>query len=131
MRKISSVVPLFEKTMTRLPVWTAPRSPCAASAALRKKAGVPRLEKVAATLAATRPDLPMPRQTIGPLLPGDLGHDRADLTAVGGKEALDRRLLLEQDVAEPVVGPGGRRGGGVRAERDDAAGGAAHWTSSG
>jgi len=45
-----------------------PRSPCKASAGCKKQEGMPRLEKVAASLRATRPDLPMPEKITFPVV---------------------------------------------------------------
>src|SRR5512139_3676431 len=45
---------------TTSPLPTTPKSPCTASAACRKVAGVPVLARVAAILRQMRPDLPMP-----------------------------------------------------------------------
>ena len=62
----SSVSPLLDNIMTTSAPVTMPRSPCIASAGCIKKAGVPVLARVPASLRATAPDLPMPHRTARP-----------------------------------------------------------------
>jgi hypothetical protein len=66
-----------------------------------------------------------------PLLCDDFSHDRIDPAGAAGKETPDGRLLLRQDFPEPGIGSGFPGGGGRSVNRDDAAGGAAHWKYSG
>jgi len=61
-RMSSAVVPERESMMTGSPGCRMPRSPCTASAAWRKIAGVPVLHSVAAIFWPIRPDLPTPQK---------------------------------------------------------------------
>lgn len=63
----STVAPLFDINIVGSPGSYTPRSPCTASQACRKTAGVPVLESVAAIFCATSPDLPKPHTNNLPL----------------------------------------------------------------
>src|SRR5579871_109707 len=63
----SSVPPLLERARTTSPLEAFPMSPWRASAGLKKRAGVPVEERVAAIFWPTSPDFPMPVTTTRPL----------------------------------------------------------------
>ena len=60
----SAESPELERASTASSSVTIPRSPCAASVACRKCAGLPVEDRVAAILAPIRPDLPTPVTTM-------------------------------------------------------------------
>ena len=66
-RKHSTVEPLFEISKVGSPASYIPKSPCTASQACMKTAGVPVLESVAAIYCPTKPDLPTPQTISFPL----------------------------------------------------------------
>src|SRR5262249_49439351 len=66
-RRTSSDSPLLDSTITASPFMKTPESPCAASAACRKRAGVPVLVRVAAIFRHMMPDLPIPVTTTLPV----------------------------------------------------------------
>ena len=82
-RRISSVSPLADSASTTSPRTTIPRSPCTASTGCINNAGVPIELRVAATLRAIIPLLPMPVTTTRPRQASIKSTARSKACAIG------------------------------------------------